>query len=106
MVVKTLPVQALAILAAFVACLWPSAALAEDGYDLWLRYRPVSAAAQATYIDNALTIVPGAETPTLAAARSELQRGLNGLIGMPIGTAARRLDGAIVIGTPKSSPII
>jgi len=106
MIVRSVPLRAAAIFAAFVACVWSSVASAEDGYDLWLRYRPVSAAVQATYIDHALTIVPGAETPTLAAARSELQRGLNGLIGRPIGTAARPLDGAVVIGTPKSSPII
>jgi alpha-glucuronidase len=106
MIVGSLLPRAAAIFVAFVACAWASAASSEDGYDLWLRYRPVSAAAQAAYVDNALTVVPGAETPTLAVARAELERGLNGLIGRPIGTAARPLDGAVIIGTPKSSPII
>ena len=106
MIVPTVPLRSAAFLTALVLSVWSSAASAEDGYDLWLRYRPVGGAAQATYLDNALAIVPGAETPTLAAARSELQRGLNGLIGVPNGTAARPLDGAVAIGTPKSSPII
>jgi alpha-glucuronidase len=106
MAVRTRPLRAVTFLVALEACICSSAAQAEDGYDLWLRYRPVSPAAQATYVENALAIVSVAETQTLAAARSELQRGLSGLLGRPVGTAVRPLDGAIVIGTPKSSPII
>ena len=87
-------------------CLGSGAAHAEDGYDLWLRYPPLSPTAQTRHIENALTIVSGAETPTLVSARSELQRGLGGLLDRPVGTAERVLDGSVVIGTPASSPTI
>ena len=105
-VLKTLLLRAITILATLAACVGASAAHAEDGYELWLRYPPLSSTAQTRYLGNALTIVSGAETPTLAAARGELQRGLGGLLDRPVGSAERALDGAIVIGTPVSSPII
>jgi alpha-glucuronidase len=104
--VRTLLLRAVTILATLAACFGSSAAHAEDGYDLWLRYPALSPTAQTRYLENALTIVSGAETPTLAAARSELQRGLGGLLDRPVGAAGRVLDGAVVIGTPASSPII
>jgi alpha-glucuronidase len=105
-VLKTLLLRAITILSAFAVCLGSGAAHAEDGYDLWLRYPPLSPTAQTRHIENALTIVSGAETPTLVSARSELQRGLGGLLDRPVGTAERVLDGSVVIGTPASSPTI
>jgi alpha-glucuronidase len=105
-VLKTLLLRAVTTFAALAACAGSSAAQAEDGYDLWLRYQPLSPTAQARYLESAQIIVSGAETPTLAAARSELQRGLGGLLGRPVGTTKRVLNGAVVIGTPASSPII
>ncbi len=80
-------------------------ALAEDGYDLWLRYRPVEAEAQARYLPLAKAIV-GGDGATLDAAEVELQRGLKGLLGgdVPVGGAAT--DGAIVLGTPAGSAIV
>jgi alpha-glucuronidase len=73
-------------------------AKAEDGHDLWLRYRPVEAAA-----GYAVTAVaPVADTPTLNVARAELERGLTGLVGAPSAQA----DSVILIGTPASSPAI
>ncbi|WP_421739033.1 alpha-glucuronidase family glycosyl hydrolase [Caulobacter sp.] len=73
-------------------------ARAEDGHDLWLRYRPVEASAG--YAPAA--IAPVADTPTLKVARAELERGLAGLIGAPSAQA----DRVILIGTPESSPAI
>ncbi|MGR4866011.1 alpha-glucuronidase family glycosyl hydrolase [Caulobacter sp. LARHSG274] len=91
--------------------LWPllallSAALAspvraEDGYDLWLRYRPLPAAQRPA----PRTIAPSADTPTLKVARAELERGLQGLTG-----AARAQAGAgagtILLGTPTGSSAV
>ncbi|HVZ86711.1 MAG TPA: alpha-glucuronidase family glycosyl hydrolase [Polyangia bacterium] len=71
----------------------------EDGYRLWLRYEPVarpelSAAYRAAF---ARVVVEG-ETPTLAAAREELARGLTGLLGAPpIVDSAVTADGTIVL---------
>src|ERR1700734_738544 len=83
-----------------------SAARAEDGYDLWLRYRPVEAAWQARYRPEATALVGAAPTPQLAAARVALQHSLDGLLAetIPAGDAVR--DGAVVFGTPASSPLI
>jgi alpha-glucuronidase len=78
---------------------------AEDGHDLWLRYVPVQDRWLASYRSSASEVVPGAESPTRRAARSELLRGLNGLLGAapPIASSVTK-NGAIVLGTPKSSP--
>jgi len=80
-------------------------ARAEDGYDLWLRYRPMEAEGQARYRPLATVIVGKAASPTLDAARAELSRGLSGLLGKAVGTGALA-DGAIVIGTPASSAFV
>ncbi len=68
---------------------------AEDGYDLWLRYKPVEAAAKAPYAARAAAIAPVASTPTLKVARAELERGLTGLVGKPASAAAGSRDGVI-----------
>ena len=47
-------------------------ARAEDGYDLWLRYRPMEAAALAQYRPLATAIVSEGASPTLDAARALL----------------------------------
>ena len=82
-------------------------ARAEDGYDLWLRYRPVEAAARAPYAAAAAAIAPTAPTPTLSIARAELERGLAGLLGAaPATVEAGGRDGVVLIGTPETSPAI
>ncbi len=76
----------------------------EDGYDLWLRYRPLGAAA-APYSPRARAIV-GGDSPTLHAAEDELQRGLTGLLGHPVDRTPKIADGDIVLGTPQASAAI
>ena len=94
-------------LAAALAFTLSTACLAEDGYDLWLRYRPVEAAAQAGYRAAANAVVVEGGSATLAAAAEELRRGLSGLLARPVAIAARPgADGAILLGTPSSSPLI
>jgi alpha-glucuronidase len=80
-------------------------ASAEDGYDLWLRYRPMEAAAAAQYAPHAVAVV-GGDSPTLRAAESELERGLGGLLGRPVGMAPAVGDGDIVLGTPQGSALV
>lgn len=63
-------------------------ALAEDGYQLWLRYQPLPAA-QRAHVADAIVVL-GADSPAKGAARAELQRGLHGLLGR----APRLLDKA------------
>ncbi|HLO20996.1 MAG TPA: alpha-glucuronidase family glycosyl hydrolase [Sphingomicrobium sp.] len=76
-----------------------SNALAEDGRELWLRYRSVE-----TPLHAPTAIVEGSHRPTLEAAASELRRGLTGLFGGEPGDQLR--GGAIVLGTPASSPLV
>ena len=85
---------------------WPNAARAEDGYDLWLRYRPLETNIRAAIEPHTRVIVTGVETPTLSAARSELQRGLGGMLGRTINVSNSAIDGAIIIGTEGSLPAL
>ncbi len=78
---------------------------AEDGYRLWLRYDLI----QNTHLLNEYRlnireVLIDANSPTLMAARSELQRGLDGLLGKNISfTSHLNSDGTLIVGTPKSS---
>ena len=81
---------------------------AEDGYDLWLRYRPATSESLTSYYRHAASeIVTGSSSATLDIVRSELSRGLSGLLGAtrPIVAAPTR-DGSVIFGTPRSSPLI
>src|SRR3954463_14935005 len=80
-------------------------ARAEDGYDLWLRYRPMAVSALAPYRPGATAIVAEGTSATLDAARDELVQGLSGLLDKKV-TVGPVKDGAVVIGTPASSPLV
>jgi alpha-glucuronidase len=84
-----------------------SAALAEDGYDLWLRYRPLPAEWVNAYHPKATELVPAAHSPTLDVAQAELSGGLGGLLGAspPLSSQPTR-DGSIIFGTAKAAPLI
>jgi alpha-glucuronidase len=89
------------------ATLLSSPALAEDGYELWLRYHPLPAAQLNLQRPRATQLVVNAPTPVLAAARAELQRGLTGMLGAAPALSERAtLDGAIIAGTSTSSSTI
>jgi len=94
------------MLALLLLCGGAGVAQAEDGYELWLRYRPVEATARASYLAAARTLVGGTSSPTLDAAQGELRRGLTGLLGRPQATGTAVADGALLYGTPASSTII
>jgi alpha-glucuronidase len=79
----------------------PGAAAAEDGYDLWLRYRTVEAQWRAAYAAHATSIVDESRSPTSRAAAEELRRGLLGMLGRP--PATRLSDGAIILRTSTPS---
>ncbi|HEX8623108.1 MAG TPA: alpha-glucuronidase family glycosyl hydrolase [Allosphingosinicella sp.] len=79
---------------------------AEDGYRLWLRYEPVEAPARAGYSRAVRSLVVQGNSPTLAATRAELERGLSGLLARRVPLRASPGDGALVVGTPRSSPIV
>lgn len=78
----------------------------EDGYQLWLRYDPITNKAVATGYKKNITgwMVPG-NSPTLSLVKKEIQQGLTGLIGnIPeVKTAGTSI---VLLGTPQSSEII
>ena len=79
---------------------------AEDGYDLWLRYRPVDAAAAVGHRSVAAQLVLAGESGALAAAADELERGLEGLLGdAPERAAHIDRDGALLIGRAGDAAI-
>src|SRR5690606_7969498 len=86
----------------------PAGARAENGYDLWLRYQPIADAARlAEYRATISELVIDAASPTLTAARAELTRGLSGLLDRELRLAAAPTQaGALIVGTPASSPLI
>ena len=79
-------------------------AAAEDGYNLWLRYAPVAAAAHVRYAAQATGIVAFGRSPVVAAALAELNTGLTGMLGTAPTATGTVADGSIVLGTPASSP--
>jgi alpha-glucuronidase len=84
-------------------------AKADDGYRLWLRYDPLPNQAIDVYRSRITSIVVAGKSPTLDAIRRELVNGLTGLLSsagsFPVSDEANR-DGAVIVGTPKSSPVI
>jgi len=67
-----------------------AAARAEDGYELWLRYRLVANNSRLREYRGAVTqLVVEGHSPTLAAVRDELTRGLGGLLGRSIPAVPR-----------------
>ncbi|KAB7729952.1 alpha-glucuronidase [Rudanella paleaurantiibacter] len=81
------------LLASHVVC-------ADDGYRLWLKYDPLPDATQrANYARSAGFIAVSGNDPVLRTAASELQAGLQGLLGKPvpvIGSAAGRTGGIVL----------
>jgi alpha-glucuronidase len=93
-------------LACFVLIACPQLAGAEDGYDLWLRYRADAGAAAASSV-SVTEIVADSSSATLTAAGNELRSGLAGLLNRPIpAPPSMSRAGAVVYGTPRSSTLV
>ncbi|WP_407078797.1 alpha-glucuronidase family glycosyl hydrolase [Xanthomonas sp. WHRI 10208] len=100
-------VRALALMCLVLlgAVLLPAAPVqAEDGYELWLRYQTVRDAAQLQA--SARTLVVAGDSPTLHAARDELARGVQGLLGHALQSATTvTADGALLLGDANAPQI-
>lgn len=96
------------ILFIFSGLLLTNNLIAENGYDLWLRYNMISDARLLNEYRSSITgwIIEG-ESHTLAAAGREMQLGLNGLLGskIPAEKSVER-NGLVIAGTPAGSPVI
>lgn len=94
-----------AIVSLFFAVAWSESACAEDGHELWLRYKFVSNEQKLDEYRELIkaTVIEG-ESPTIQAARREMQMGLSGLLGSAI-PEIKTVDenGVILIGICKNS---
>jgi alpha-glucuronidase len=86
----------------------PTAARAEDGYDLWLRYRQVTDATRlAEYRASIRSFAVSGDSPTMRAVHDELVAGLTGLLGRaPAERGGMGGSARLLVGTPASSPRI
>ncbi len=85
----------------------PVFAIEEDGYDLWLRYRPLDSHSGSKLAQHAQAIVYAAEpSQTVNAAVAELRRGVGGMSGRTPATVRKLRDGALVLATPASMPAL
>ena len=92
------------ILLVLLGLIAPGSGLAEDGYELWLRYHPVESAWLDRYRGAAVELIAPERLPMQRTARAELRRALTGLLSrVPRMAAAPTRDGALIIGTPQSS---
>lgn len=85
-----------------------SAAKAEDGYRLWLRYDLITDAQKLNeYKQHVKSWMIEGESSVLAAAKNELAMGLNGLLGGNIPQVSTvKENGTLIAGTVSSSPAI
>lgn len=79
-----------------------SPARAEDGYDLWLRYRPLSPEAQQRLRATLTSVVVEGSDPSIRAAETELRRAFTGFLG----DVPANPEHPLLIGTPVTSPRI
>jgi alpha-glucuronidase len=94
-----------ALLASAVLSMQP--AFAEDGYELWLRYRPLASEQRTPYASALAQLTMPTPSPTLVAAKSELVRGLTGLLSQaPVTADGTSTAGSLLVGTPQSEPRI
>lgn len=82
-------------------------ACAEDGYALWMRYVPLDQGVAHDYRARFGELVAPDATATQRAARDEVERGLSGLLGnAPVRRPAPEGKRSLILGTPRSSPLI
>lgn len=82
-------------------------AYAENGYELWLRYKKVeNASLLAEYKKKNASIIFPSSSDRLKAAKNELQAGLKGLLDIEIADASTLENNGLIVGTVQSSDII
>jgi alpha-glucuronidase len=79
-------------------------ARADDGYDLWLRYRPLEVSQGGDVRARAAILVARGRSATIRVAVDELRRGIGGLTGAPPVEGTSIDDGALLIGTAADMP--
>ena len=87
----------LVIAAYFSACCYLHA---ENGYELWLRYKPTdNTRLLHEYQEKNRYILFPANSPQLQAAKEELERGLQGMLQLSLNETEEVKDGTLIAGT-------
>lgn len=96
------------IIVFLASCLLSPVLLAEDGYDLWLRYKRIdNQEALRTYNKMVRGIMTATGSPTMKAVYDELRSGLEGLLGREIPlVSSLKKGGVILAATPEDSELI
>lgn len=81
---------------------------AENGYDMWLRYNTIANQEKLAEYQNLLAyVVAEGDSPTILAAKKELDAGLSGFLNRDtVFSDDIAEDGGLLIGTPSGSEII
>ncbi len=86
---------------------WSFSAQADTGDAAWLRYQPLPVAALRVAQPNITAVIVPGHSPTLDVIRTELINGCSGLLKTKIPTSETiARNGAVLVGTPTSSPLI
>lgn len=94
------------LLLGFIFCLVASLVLrAEDGSDLWLRYKPLPPATAKEYAAKIQSVVCNADSPTRNLAKDELLQAWKGLVGWSLAEVKHIQNGSIVIGTASDKAV-
>ncbi len=88
--------------------LTPNKSKAEDGYELWLRYKKIeNPEILKTYQSYLTNIQISEKSPTFKAAKTELERGLSGLLTAPLSfNTEPGISGNLVVGLARESKLI
>ncbi|MDB5112356.1 MAG: Alpha-glucuronidase [Mucilaginibacter sp.] len=81
---------------------------AENGYDLWIRYKKIDdPSLLSSYRAAIRQIILSEKSPILQSAGRELNRGISGLLQIkPVYEDRITINGTLLIGTPQSQPLI
>ncbi|MGA9365550.1 MAG: alpha-glucuronidase family glycosyl hydrolase [Bacteroidota bacterium] len=95
------------IVCASLYCCLGERALADDGYQLWLKYKEIDDVELLKQYQRSISsfIVMG-ESETCRVVRDELTRGLSGLLGKEIPSVGSIKENSLVVGTPRNSEIL
>lgn len=78
---------------------------AETGYDLWLRYTPVSNEIATKYNGKLLYALSAEKSPTISIAVKELNQAIEGLLQRKVVPSQQVKPNAILLGTTKNKTI-
>jgi alpha-glucuronidase len=96
-------------LCAFIFLVFCRALLADDGYDLWLKYKKIDDTQKLEeYRQKISHYDVFGSSPTCEAIRYELKKGLNGLLGEEVhtGRGIHRTGGMLAVGTPGNCDLV